>query len=244
MTIHYAGLSDRGCVRENNEDRWFADPALGMFLVSDGMGGRRAGELASRIVVEVLPRRLRRTLSRVGSQFAAHDIEPIARDVSELSHHLRRESEGQPGLAGMGATLVLALIKPSQALVVHLGDSRVYLLRAGQLEQLTKDHTVAQYLVDAHEISPQEGTVHPAANTLSRYVGMEGAAQPDSRLVDLQPNDRLLLCSDGLTGMVSDQELGSILAQERDPESVCRHLIDAALAAGGRDNVTAVVVAV
>lgn len=239
----HAGLSHRGRFRGDNEDRWFADDRQQLYIVSDGMGGHLAGELASRLVVEILPQRLRKTLGTTADLADPPIVDRVAAAVSELSGKLRDESRHQPGLDGMGATVVLALIRAAQALVLHLGDSRAYLLRAGRLERLTRDHSIVELLLAGGRISPQQAASHPAKGRLTRYVGMTGRALPETRLVDLHPGDRLLLCTDGLSDMLDDERLREILVREPDLQQVCRRLIDAANDAGGKDNLTALVVA-
>jgi protein phosphatase len=241
MNTLHAALSDLGRVRAVNEDRWFADAARQLYLLADGMGGRMSGELAARIVVETLPAKLRPTLDRAGEFGEQIVVEKILQIVARLSRQMRTESQNQPGLDGMGSTLVLAWIHRSRALIAHLGDSRAFLLREGCLERLTRDHTLVQLLVADGKLDADATAGHPAAGQLTRYVGMPGDALPDSRLLDFFPGDRLLLCSDGLTGMIADGELRRLLSAPT-PELACQRLIAAANAAGGRDNVTAVVV--
>lgn len=243
-TISYAGLSDVGRVRTENEDRWFADPDQGLFLVADGIGGAVAGGLASQIVAEVLPRLLRNRLHGTRDPADAGVANQVSAALVELSERLREESRRAMGLKGMGSTVVLALVRQRQAVVAHMGDSRAYLLRAGRLEQLTKDHTIAQLLVDCGELAPEKAASHPAHGQLTRFVGMGIEALPETECIELSPGDRLLLCSDGLTGMLSDQQILAILSQQTAPDEACRHLIAAANEAGGKDNITAVVVAV
>lgn len=208
------------------------------------MGGQFAGEVASRVVVEVLPVELRKSVGEVPDLADPATSAGVVQAVVRLSRNLRTESEREPGLSGMGATLVLALVRGSRALVVHLGDSRVYLWRAGALQRLTKDHTLVQLLLDGGVLDQSEAAVHPARNQLSRFVGMPSEPLPEARLIDLLPSDRLLLCTDGLTGLLTDEQLQATLSAEVEPERACQRLIEAANAAGGTDNVTAVVVAV
>jgi protein phosphatase len=243
LRVAAAGRTDRGRVRTQNEDRWHADPLLGLFLVADGMGGRFAGALAAQKVVDRLPALVQASLAGVEVP-SARATERLSEVLTELSEQVRQESEGQPGLEGMGATVVLALVRQAWSLIAHLGDSRAYLLRAGCLEQLTKDHTIVQLLLEIGEISQEEAPHHPARSQVTRYVGMPGEVLPDVQTVELCPGDRLLLCSDGLTGMVDDAAILAILQKKRVPATLCRHLVLAANAAGGIDNITAVVVAV
>lgn len=241
MNTMHAGLSDRGRVRKANEDRWVADDAQQLYLVADGMGGHLSGELAARIIAETLPAKLRPTLERAGEFGEAIIVEKILQIIARLSRQIRIESQNQPGLDGMGSTLVLAWIYGRRVLIAHLGDSSAFLLREGCLERLTQEHTLVQLLVADGQLDDDRTTPHPAASQLTRYVGMPGDALPDSRLLDLLPGDRLLLCSDGLTGMLTDNELRRLLGSAPTPEFACQQLIAAANAAGGRDNVTAVV---
>jgi len=241
--ITCAGLTDRGLVRQENQDRWAADAELGLFLVSDGIGGGLAGALAARIVAEALPPLLRACMHDPSG--IEHPLTPatrVERAIAALSDQVRTESKGQPGLDGMGATVVLALVHDPHAIIAHLGDSRAYLVRNARIEQLTKDHSIVQLLIDNGEIRPEQAAEYPERGRLTRYVGTDGEALPEARAVELCPGDQLLLCSDGLSGMVCDAELLSILHQAPSPEAACRDLIAAANAAGGRDNSTAVVI--
>jgi protein phosphatase len=242
-TISYAGLSDVGRLRTANEDRWFADPRQGLYLVADGIGGSAAGGLASQIVAEVLPPLLRNRFHSAKNGTCPNVAEQVSAALVELSERLREESCSALGLKGMGSTVVLALLRGRQAVVAHLGDSRAYLLHAGRLQQLTKDHTVAQLLVDHGKLAPEQVAGHPAHGKLTRYVGMGTEARPETGRFDLAPGDRLLLCSDGLTGMLSDRRIEEILGRQTAAKDACRQLIDAANQMGGKDNVTAVIVA-
>jgi len=243
-TISYAGLSDVGRVRTENEDHWFADPGQGLYLVADGIGGSAAGGLASQIVAEVLPRLLHNRLHEAKEPAGPHIANQVSAALVEISERLWLESRNALGLKGMGSTVVLALVRDRHAVVAHMGDSRAYLLQAGRLEPLTKDHTIAQLLVNRGQITSEEAASHPAHGQLTRFVGMSMEAIPETKRIELSPDDRLLLCSDGLTGMLSDQQILEILSRQIISEEACRQLIDAANQAGGKDNVTAVIVAV
>lgn len=242
LKARYAGLTDIGRVRLQNEDRWFADSGASLFLVADGMGGGPGGRLAAEIVVEMLPRLLGRRL-RDGKDFARSEVQDaVLAAIRDLSDRLRRESQAQMGLTGMGSTVVLMLVRGCDALIAHMGDSRAYLLRSGRLERLIKDHSIVELLIETGDITPQEAAAHPARGQLTRFVGMPGEALPEARLVELNPGDRLLLCTDGLTGLVNDERIAAILDSEKMREQACNQLITAAIEAGGQDNVTAVVV--
>ena len=242
--ITYAGTTHTGRVREKNEDNWAAKPKQGLYVVSDGMGGQFAGQLASRIVVGTLPALLGRSMSQVHDLSAPEASDRLRSALRELSDQMRQQSVGEPGLEGMGATVVLALVRDSRALIGHMGDSRAYLLRDGRLRQLTKDHSIVQLLIDSGDIHPEQAAGHPARGQLSRYVGMDGEPLPEAQHLELQGGDRLLLCTDGLHGMLSDGELQCILESAVQPDQACERLIDRANDAGGKDNITAIVMSV
>lgn len=245
--LRCAGLSDRGRVRERNEDRWSADVERGLFIVSDGMGGRPAGEVASEVVVATLPTLVATHFGAVPDLAAPDATQRLCTVLTELSTDLRQSSQDTPRLAGMGATAVVALVSHATALIAHVGDSRAYLWRpasaqAAGLRRLTRDHSLAQALVDAGAITDQQTAGHPARGQLTRHIGMVGEALPDSCRVTLQPADRLLLCSDGLTALLDDAQIQAILNGCPDPHHACRTLIEAANDAGGTDNITVLVV--
>jgi PPM family protein phosphatase len=244
QSLRYACLSDLGRVRSANEDRCCADPQGRFFIVADGIGGHSAGGLAAQIVVELLPRRLNQVLSAGESPAASAVADKVAGEVARLSDRIRDETRNEPGLAGLGTTVVVAVLGEREGFLVHLGDSRAYLLRGGRLTQLTRDHTLLQLLIEEGRISPEEARVHPAQGRLTRFLGMEGAALPETTRLNIEHGDRLLLCTDGLSGMLDAPSLERILREQADPHDACRLLIEQANAAGGRDNITAIVVAV
>jgi protein phosphatase len=159
-----------------------------------------------------------------------------------LSNDLVMQTRGVPGLEGMGATVVMALVRGERAVVAHMGDSRAYLLRGKELLRLTTDHSIVQILLESGEITPEEAREHPAHGQITRHVGMPGDPLPEVRLVDLESGDRLLLCTDGLCGMVSDDHILEVLRDVTNDDEACARLVAAANEAGGNDNVTAVVV--
>jgi serine/threonine protein phosphatase PrpC len=240
----WAGLTDIGRVRTVNEDRWVADPQRGVYIVSDGMGGAFAGEWASRVVVEALPPAIAKHLHGCRKWTGPKTRERVCAVLAEVSEALRAQSQGQPGLDGMGATAVVAVVRRKLALVAHMGDSRCYFLRGDRMKCLTKDHTIVQLLVESGDIQADEAATHPARGKLTRFVGMPGEALPEACTVHLQPGDRFLLCSDGLTGMLSEPDIAAILTQHADPTNACQQLVAAANAAGGKDNITALIVTV
>lgn len=240
--LGHAGLSDRGRVRGRNEDRWTADAERGLFVVSDGIGGAAAGELASEIVVEALPALIFERLYGLENPAGPETVERVTAAIAELSDDLRKQSAGKLGLQGMGATVVVALVEDRAALIAHMGDSRAYLWREHTIKLLTRDHSLVQALLDAGETTVEQAADHPARGQLTRHVGMQGDPLPDARWLDLRAGDRLLLCTDGLTGMLDDRLLLLTLNEHPDPQGACRALVDAANEAGGTDNITALVV--
>ncbi len=240
--IRFAGRTHPGLVRENNEDNWMGDATSGLFIVSDGLGGHFAGELASQAVVRILPEMI---LAR-GPQLACLEAPRAARQLKEVvfecSNWLRKQGKNQPGLDGFGATVALALIREGRCLIAHLGDSRVFLWRAGQLQPLTTDHSMLQLLLDNGEITLEEARSHPARNIVTRCVGMEGNPIPDVKYLSMVESDRLVLCTDGLTDSISNSQLSATFQLTLSPLQTCDHLIAAGLEAGGKDNLTAVVV--
>ena len=248
VALRAACASDVGRARTSNEDACLIKPRQGLFIVSDGLGGEQAGALASKIVVSVLPGLVKKRLGNVDRPDDEAVCVALRDAILELSQRLRAESEGKMGLRGMGATVVLTLVttppsSPSRrAYIAHMGDSRAYLMRDGRLEQLTDDHSVVGIMLRHGDITPKEAEDHPAKGRLSRYVGMGGEVFADVQTIGLEKGDRLLLCTDGLTEMVSDNAINDLLSDNAGGQSACDALIDAANAAGGEDNITAVVI--
>jgi protein phosphatase len=234
----YFGLSDKGRVREQNQDSWTVD-GRELFIVADGIGGSARGDLASRIVVETLPKMLKETLDGANTG----DLKGrIRKTLIDLSKRLRERTRETPELSGMGSTVTLALIKGSLLLTAHMGDSRIYLFRKGELTRLTRDHSIVQMLIDLKEISPEEAANHPARRHVTQWIGMDGEPLPEVNTLKIEPEDRLLLCTDGLTGMLSEPEIARSLSDLHQPEEACAALVHAANEAGGRDNITVLIV--
>jgi protein phosphatase len=226
-----AGRSHPGLVRSNNEDSGFAGPYLQ--LVADGVGGAAAGEIASATAAYVT--------SALAMGTAQPDLlELLDRAVRITHEQLRAGTALDPARTGMGTTLTALLTDGEHVALAHVGDSRAYLLRAGELTQLTRDQTLVQTMVEAGLITRDEARRHPHKNVVLQAVDGDRPAVPDLGLVDVRPGDRLLVCSDGLSDLVDDEQIRACLAQEEVADAVDR-LVDAALAAGGRDNVTCVV---
>ncbi|HTQ16660.1 PP2C family protein-serine/threonine phosphatase [Mycobacterium sp.] len=239
--VDYAGLSDIGQQRSFNQDRWGVDPDRRLFVVADGVASSSHGELAAQTVVELLPAYVARHLNSAELQDTSAPSR-LGDAIAQLSDDLRVRGDGDPRFAGASTTVVTAVIAGSRMLVAHLGDSRAYLYRAQQLRCLTRDHSLLQTLIDMQKVSAEDASVSPVRNVLTRHVGMAPPALPDVSAVEVQPGDRILLCSDGLVCVVNDESLTLILGAARQPGTVCKALIDAANGAGGPDNITALVI--
>ena len=226
-----AGVTDVGRVRDGNEDG-FIDQAdrLGLVAVADGMGGHRAGEVASATALEAL------RASVANGQSLRDAIEGANDAVLE-------KSESDLELHGMGTTLTAGMLGSDGYLVVgHVGDSRAYLARDGALTQITTDHSLVEEMVRDGVLTPEQAEVHPQRSTITRALGIDPRVDVDEYPIELQPGDRILFCSDGLTTMVRPDEIAGILSREPDPKRAAQLLVDAANAAGGEDNITAVII--
>ena len=244
MKWKYAGKSDVGKVRPGNEDAFFADNERGVFIVADGMGGHVAGEVASQIVTETVGPGV---CHAIGLGLRAAELEERILDlIEEANQAILKRAESEPEKRGMGTTLtLLALVPGSEFLIEQVGDSRGYLLRDGMLTQITRDHTVVQQQVDRGALTPEQARDHPLSHILTRALGTESDVEADTFGDSLKAGDIFLLCSDGLSGMLSDDVIEAILSTPTDDlQEIADALVDAANAAGGLDNVTAVVVKV
>ncbi len=240
-TTTFAGHTDVGRKRSRNDDRWGADPALGLYMVADGVGSTSHGDFAAALVVDMLPAYVARHLAGADLR----DPQATARlggAVVEMCDDLYARSQTDSQLGSADTTLVAAVVSDSCALIAHLGDSRAYLYRDRRLQRLTSDHTIVQAVMDAGELSEEAAAHHPNRSVVTRHVLMTPPAKPDVSTRELQPGDRILLCSDGLHGVVDDATLAAILTDHPDPADACRVLIDAANHGGGPDNITVVLV--
>lgn len=242
-SLTHAGRSDVGRRRPKNEDRWTADPSLGLFIVADGVGGAGGGAHAAQLVVDSLPVFVRKHIRGVRNLADPRTATRMGDALSAMNQAVRLEAQ-KLSMPGMGAAVVAALIWDAEALITHVGDSRVYLLHEGQLRQLTKDHSTVQRLLDAGEITAEQAVQYADSGLLTRYVGLQDEIQADTSVVKLSADDRLLLCSDGLPAMLSDVEIAGILGLALPPDQICNLLVDTANLLGGVDNTTAVVIKV
>ena len=238
----WAMATDKGKVREQNEDSCFADPEVRLFLVADGMGGHQGGELASAIVVEDLPVMIETQLYKlkVGTPKTIHKL--LRKAIARQSRQVHLEGTSETGYRNMGATLVIVHIRRGRCFIANIGDSRAYRLRKGRLAQLSRDHSVIAELIENGNLHPDDAEYHYAQGQITRYIGMEEKAHSHVRSFLLQKNDRLLLCTDGLTDMVDDRLIKQILTANTEPQSACDELIKRANGAGGYDNITVAVI--
>jgi PPM family protein phosphatase len=235
LLVQWHAGTDVGLVREHNEDSYVAVP--GLFVVADGMGGHQGGEVASRLAVE--------TLSELTQQpgIGPDDIQAAVQRAHQV---VADAGAADPGLYGMGTTLTgLALVDVDGALgwaAFNVGDSRVYHLSDGVLQQVSVDHSEVQELVDEGRLQPEQARTHPRSNVITRFLGDDETPQVDLWLLSPRAGQQFLICSDGLTGEVRDDVIADILRSAPSPLEAVDALIEAALAAGGHDNVTVIVV--
>ncbi|HEV3130121.1 MAG TPA: Stp1/IreP family PP2C-type Ser/Thr phosphatase [Solirubrobacteraceae bacterium] len=225
----YIVKTDPGRQRRQNEDSAYARSPL--FVVADGMGGAQAGEVASHIAVEVFEQGLPDT---------GNPEERLAQRVREANRQIHDRSLAEHGREGMGTTITALWLEDSQVSIAHVGDSRAYLFRDGELRRLTQDHTLVDELVRRGKLTEEQAAEHPQRSIITRALGPEKDVDVDTVTYEVRPGDVLLLCSDGLTGMVSEERIAKVLAGAPTLEQAGNQLIDEANAAGGRDNITVV----
>lgn len=230
LVFRYAARSDVGLVRSGNEDSGFASNSL--LIVADGMGGHVAGEMASATVTAII----------AGLPIADSEdvLTQLADAVDEAQLEMRHIIAERPDFRGMGTTVTAVCWQGDRASIAHVGDSRAYMLREGRLLRLTKDHTYVQTLVDAGQITQEEAATHRRRNLLIRAIDGVNTVEPDLSIREVYPGDRIMLCTDGLSGVLTDDEIAALLRQA-DPTGAVTALVDAAIERGAPDNVTCVV---
>lgn len=263
--MELGALSHQGRVRTNNEDHYLVarlsrsfeslmtnvpdgvlpthvhESGYGM-LVADGMGGMAAGEVASRLAIQTLVQIVLEVPDWIllVDELSAPELKTrVSEYFQEIDSEISKQQATDPSLAGMGTTMTLAYSLGSEAFVGHVGDSRAYLFRDGTTQQLTQDHTHVQRLVSAGAISRQQAATHRLRGVLTQAIGgQSGQLRVEVHRLQLRERDRLLLCTDGLTDMVPESSIAEALARERPAQQICQDLVDLALEAGGRDNVS------
>lgn len=242
MQFSVAARTDVGMIRAGNEDAFFADANehRGLFIVADGMGGHAAGEVASEMAVRIVTRELGAV-----NDLGADDLHgSIRQAVRQANRAIYERTLAEVDKQGMGTTVSLLMLGGSRYVIGQVGDSRVYLLRNGQLHQLTKDHSYVQEQVDAGFLTPEQARYHPYSNVITRCVGASEAVEPDVFTGSVLSGDLFLVASDGLTGMVDDRRLLQLLIQRQPPQRLVDQLVREANGRGGLDNITAIVVQV
>lgn len=239
--MRFYGLTDIGRRREMNQDMYCVhtfDDRQGFGLVCDGMGGQSAGNIASDMACGIITDKIRKAVETGGMEDPRVLLESALR---EANYSIYKRSMVEPECRGMGTTAVVAFVRGDTAYCAHVGDSRIYLLRQGRLLQVTRDHSLVQELMEKGEIKPEEMRTHPGRNMITRAVGVSLTVETDLMQIPLEPGDKMLLCSDGLTNMVPNEQIAAVLLQNGG-EQACALLIEEANNAGGIDNITAVVI--
>ena len=248
MRILAAGQTDVGCVRKHNEDNFLVDAELNLFIVADGLGGHAAGEVASQIVVDKVGQFISQTVEQDRTWPLEYDVS-LPYDGNRLKAALMLADQailddirGNPERESMGSTVVAALLKDNHATLVHVGDSRAYLLDASGIRQITRDHSWVAEQVANGILTPEEARKHPFRNVITQALGNGGDLDVAVQDVEISELDCLLLCSDGLSGMLQDQDIWQIVKKAGSPQLAVQELVKEARANGGEDNITAVLV--
>jgi serine/threonine protein phosphatase PrpC len=246
--VHAYGLSDVGKKRQHNEDAYLIDESLGLYVVCDGMGGHAAGEVASAQAIKSIKQCVEAekgtldTFRKAPAENRETATAVAEKAIQKACGDIYAMALADTSKRGMGTTCVLMIVVGSKALIGHVGDSRIYLLRGGQAHRLTEDHTLIQQQIKAGVITKEQAAASQYKNVITRAVGIQASVQVDTLLVDLAPGDVFLLCSDGLHGYLPDEEVALLLAAP--PERTPKHLVDLANQRGGKDNITAVVLSI
>lgn len=249
MQIKAFGISDVGLKREGNEDSFSVEDTLGLYIVADGMGGHLAGEIASRIAVEVINKAFRKWSEQNAGENDIYGESDASLSVkgnyilggirlaNRIIYELALENKE---FHGMGTTVVILLVTPSLIIAANVGDSRMYLIREGEIERLSRDHSVVAEQVELGMMTEEEAESSPLRHVLTRNLGSSEDVEPDIFEIEPSNNDRFILCSDGLTDLVSDGELLNLSEEEQDTTLLCRRLVDEVLDRGAHDNTTVI----
>lgn len=245
--LDIAVLTDPGLVRRQNEDAVFANPHLGVAILADGMGGHCAGEVASRLAIMQIADELESHLApKAPGMFGGTDVGTVLRDAVQAGNAaIYRAATSQSPLSGMGTTLVAAVFCNNRVAIAHVGDSRAYRLRGGELSALTRDHSLVQEQLDRGELTPEQARVSESRNLLTRALGVAECVDVDSHEFPALPGDLYLLCSDGLhDGLLDEDVRHALLARTDDLDALAARLVHVANARGGHDNVSVILVRV
>ncbi|MGK7918389.1 MAG: Stp1/IreP family PP2C-type Ser/Thr phosphatase [Trichodesmium sp.] len=239
MTLKFAGATDKGCVRSVNQDSYYIEPEGRFFIVADGMGGHAGGQEASRIATEVI-----KTYLLTNWEKSIKSTKLLEDAFIQANEAILDDQENNPERSDMGTTAVVAIFREKLSWSANVGDSRLYRLREQQLAQITEDQTWVAQAVKKNALTPDQARVHPWRHVLSQCLGREDMGKVDILSMDVQPGDRLLLCSDGLTEELSDSIIAPLLNSSDDCEPIAQELVSAAKDKGGRDNITVVIVTI
>jgi PPM family protein phosphatase len=245
MTLEFFSATDTGRARNNNEDSVAVDDATALVVLADGMGGYNAGEVASGMATSFIKSELGRWLSEASENATDTDVRR-AMDicVDNANRAIFNAANSNPQYAGMGTTLVVGVFRDSRLLMGHVGDSRGYRLRASRLTQITHDHSLLQEQIDSGLITPEQAAFSANKNLVTRAVGVEDTVLLETHLHDVMPGDTYLLCSDGLSDMLDDESIAQLLMGAESLPEAAGALVDAANDAGGKDNISVVLVRV
>ncbi len=249
MQVRASGISDVGLKREGNEDSFSTKDSLGLYIVADGMGGHLAGEVASRVAVEMINKSFGRWIEEETSedQLFGNPDRSLTKRGNYILGSIRLANRvvyemavEQEQYHGMGTTAVVLVVTPTLIIAANVGDSRIYMLRDGNIERLSKDHSIVAEQVEMGMMTEEEAETSPLRHVLTRNLGSAENVEPDIFEIEPSNNDRFILCSDGLTDLVSDKEIREMIQNEENPEKLCRKFIEMALKRGGHDNTTVV----
>ena len=251
QSLQSASLTDPGRVRDHNEDCIESRPEIGLYVLADGMGGYNAGEVASGMATSLIADGLQETwvpadAGRLGRDDAKATSERLIRDqIGRANSAIFTTSQNNPECAGMGTTLVVCLFHDNFVTVAHIGDSRLYRLRGDAMEQVTRDHSLLQEQLDSGLITPEEAKLSQNKNLVTRALGIDPTVEPELHVYETQKDDVYLLCSDGLSDMVEDEEIRlTLITLRTNPSLTVQQLVQAANDNGGRDNISAMLIRV
>lgn len=239
------GLSDIGLVRQNNEDYWAELPELGLYALADGMGGHRAGEVASKLAIDTLCQVIEDSMGDDTDELSyeeAHGVIQLA--IEHTNRAVYEMGQSEEDFKGMGTTLCCLLFHRKGLIYAHVGDSRIYRLRKGRLEQMTRDHSLLREMIELGQLSERQAEEFVYRNIITRAVGTEAEIDPSVHMADLQNHDIYMMCSDGLSDMLSVNEMEKILTKSTTIEEAGARLVKTAKENGGYDNVTVVLMQV
>lgn len=249
MQIAVGARTDTGLVRQNNEDQFAVDLSLNLFILCDGMGGQAAGEVASKLGVETILEHCRLAVQQPDLEVYGGPLSEFSEMTNRLASGIRlsnkaihEAAEQSPTTSGMGSTVVAARLNGNVLSIAHVGDSRIYLFREGELRQLTQDHSLVMEQVRRGLLSPEEAEESELANVIMRALGAEQTVEVDLDEMWLNEGDQVLLCSDGLSRMVPDAQIAPVLTEPYTAQQACERLVELANESGGEDNITVILV--